>query len=664
MTNLFIAEESKVVSYCEKFRAIAYNHYNTHHREKWEKYRALWECEFKETMRSRKSERSKLINPTTQVGVDTASSEMDAAVNVGSIVVDPVKPTNTDWDQYKDLWDEMQKKFKDDLVEYGSRAAISEMILNSAMLGIGYLKAVPESVEVRELSPQAGGGVSVSVTDKVLTKLVSVDPNKLWYDPSATSIPDAEYIVEETVVPRHSLLDRMEKGEYSTVPIPDNKEMGNGVKVMEYHGLIPRSILLKERIEESDGITFDEVLEVDETVEALVIWIDGTNEPLFAEETPYLDSEKSYSAFPWDMNPHCFVGRGVSAKAYNVQVAQDSGLRARTDALAYAVHPMIGVDSLKLVQRRRMKVSAGQQILTMGDPNKAIVPFRFADVPESAFIQSQDLARMANEATGLNAFGGVDPKFQSAAGMDALQAPNINRSRRTLESLTNCLMRAIKLLLWRSTQYDPENYPPVALDFKVSVVMGSLSRGMEQAQAAAMMKTLPESSSAYWKLLVNFFELGDMPDKEGIISDVKDLAERALNPPEPQPTVSEKIEIDKLEFNKQKEMASLQLQAGRVRAELVRAAANLERVDSQEVKDMANAILAIAKAESEEVGSQISQYQSVLSQMQEKAEGTENQFNEKLGVNNLIGGGDGGDNTGGDGGVQGGGEGQQDVVET
>ena len=53
-------------------------------------------------------------------------------------------------------------------------------------------------------------------------------------------------------------------------------------------------------------------------------------------------------AFPWDVVPSMFWGRGVCEKGYNSQKALDTELRARIDALALTIHPMLAIDATRL----------------------------------------------------------------------------------------------------------------------------------------------------------------------------------------------------------------------------------------------------------------------------------------------------------------------------
>jgi hypothetical protein len=87
--------------------------------------------------------------------------------------------------------------------------------------------------------------------------------------------------------------------------------------------------LLEKALEDED----EEVVELDKKaeskyVEAVVVIANG-GLLLKAEANPYMMQDRPIVAFPWDVVPSRFWGRGVCEKGYNSQKALDTELRAR-----------------------------------------------------------------------------------------------------------------------------------------------------------------------------------------------------------------------------------------------------------------------------------------------------------------------------------------------
>ena len=90
-------------------------------------------------------------------------------------------------------------------------------------------------------------------------------------------------------------------------------------------------------------------------VEAVVV-IANNGTLLKAEINPYMMGDRPVVAFPQDVVPSRFWGRGVCEKGYNSQKALDAEIRARIDALALTVHPMLAMDATRIPRGSRPEV--------------------------------------------------------------------------------------------------------------------------------------------------------------------------------------------------------------------------------------------------------------------------------------------------------------------
>lgn len=633
-----------LIGYCKAKLDEAKREYEQHRKAVWEEIEQYWKAEFKDSMRTRESERAKVVTPTTQVSVDTASAELDSLLGYDEFIdMEPVvgggEPPAEWSERFGRVFDQIREGVSKDLLDTGSRAEISKAIFWGSMLGAGVLKVVTEDKADRVLVP-AGNGMDAAVEERIrtVTSLRAVNPHLFYPQPGADSIESAEYVIEAIDMPEHEIRERIRLGVYNPVDIPARATTDEQPKVYEYHGLVPLALLSEAKVtgfgldRDTDALDALTVADTEDggMVMALVVWMDGVSEPLWAGEYPYLDGEKSYKVFGYDRSCGGIFGRGVGHKVRNVQKAQDGNLRAKLDALSYAIHPMIGINSMSLISRRRMRIGPGKQLLFNGRPSEAVEMFRLGDVPQSAFLASQELAQMAEASSGLQNFGGVRADYQSAAGLDVLGQAAINRNRKILEGLTDFLSGVLRLFVWRSVQFNPEKYPPVFEDVRVLIATRSITRRQEMAQISNMLKTVPDSSPAYWKLLIKYFELSDLPDKNEVVADIQRIAAAVLNPQPQQPSIQEQVLLRQIELEERKSEVSLRLQAERVRAELVRAAAALERIDSEEVRNKAAAILSIARAEAEEIGQQLAAYKAVVDQLTQEARGTDELYTQSL----------------------------------
>jgi hypothetical protein len=243
----------------------------------------------------------------------------------------------------------------------------------------------------------------------------SIMPQNFLIDPTATSIEEALGCAIDEYVPRHQVETLIEQGVYEDVDIDSttthsfleaDQEVSaydeDKVRLTKYYGLLPRHLL--------EGYQFDEegeVISLSEThtdngslyVEVICIIVNGAH-ILKLEENPYMMQDRPVVAFPWDVVPNRFWGRGVCEKGYNSQKALDTELRARIDALALTVHPMMAMDATRIPRGTKMEVRPGKTLLTNGNPNEILQPMKFGSVDQITFAQADQLQRMVQQATG------------------------------------------------------------------------------------------------------------------------------------------------------------------------------------------------------------------------------------------------------------------------
>ena len=226
--------------------------------------------------------------------------------------------------------------------------------------------------------------MGVNVTDRTMVKLRPILPQNFLIDPVATNVDNALGVAVDEFVSRHLVEELQESGVYADVYVgnaprdyelePDQELSSfddDKVRLTKYYGKVPRHLLMKsekelmmqddEDIAEIETLVEDEDDETTESfyVEAIIVIANG-GILLKAEENPYMMGDRPIVAFPWDVVPGRFWGRGVCEKGYNSQKALDTELRARIDALSLTVHPMLAMDATRLPRGSRPEVRPGK----------------------------------------------------------------------------------------------------------------------------------------------------------------------------------------------------------------------------------------------------------------------------------------------------------------
>ncbi len=515
--------ESWVMSKCEDWR----DYYESNYEDSFEEYYRLWRGQWDPADSERASERSRIISPALQQAVESNVAELEEATfgrgkwfDIADDVADPQKQDAL----------VLRKKLAEDFEACKIRKAVAECLINSAVFGTGVGEVVIE--EIKEMAPATepimGGdlqAVGVNITDRVVVKLKPVLPQNFLIDPVATSVEDAYGVAVDEFVSKHSIEILQEQGVYREGMIesaaPDtNLEPDQDltlynddkVRLTKYYGLVPKDLLEQEDVEVEEDSMY---------VEAIVVIANG-GVLLKAEANPYMMNDRPVVAFPWDVVPGRFWGRGVCEKGYNSQKALDTELRARIDALSLTIHPMLAVDATRLPRGAKPEVRPGKMILTNGDPREVLQPFNFGQVNQITFGQAAALQQMVQQATGAVDSAGIAGQVNgeaTAAGISMSLGAIIKRHKRTLINFQQSfLLPFVTKAAHRYMQFDPENYPVSDYKFVATSTLGIIAREYEVTQLVQLLQTMKQDSPLYPVLMQSIIENMNLSNREELIA--------------------------------------------------------------------------------------------------------------------------------------------------
>ena len=523
--------EDWVITKCEDWR----DYYESNYEQRFEEYYRLWRGIWDPADSDRKSERSRIISPALQQAVESNVAELEEATfgrGKWFDVSDNMGDTQPQDVQF--LRNKLTEDFEDCMV----RKAVAECLINSAVFGTGIGEIIIE--EMKEMAPATqsvmGGdlqAVGVNITDRVKVKLKPVLPQNFLIDPVATSVEDAMGVAVDEFVSKHQVELLQEQGVYRDVYVgsaapdtdlePDQDITiynDDKVRLTKYYGLVPRELLDAAMRDEDE----EEVLEKESEskyVEAVVVIANG-GILLKAEANPYMMQDRPVVAFPWDVVPGRFWGRGVCEKGYNSQKALDTELRARIDALSLTIHPMLAIDATRLPRGAKPEVRPGKMILTNGDPREVLQPFNFGQVGQITFAQAGALQQMVQQATGAVDSAGIAGQVNgesTAAGISMSLGAIIKRHKRTLINFQQSfLIPFVKKAAYRYMQFDPENYPVADYKFNASSTLGIIAREYEVTQLVQLLQTMGQDSPMYATLIQSIVDNMNLSNREELLA--------------------------------------------------------------------------------------------------------------------------------------------------
>jgi hypothetical protein len=440
---------------------------------------------------------------------------------------------------------QLMEDFKVDKI----RKSIDQIELLAEIYGTGIGEIVVKTEKVFVPATQAIPGqmgqaaIGVVEQDRIAVKIVPVNPRNFLFDPNGTSIDDCMGVAIEKYVSIHKVVKGQEEGIYRKVKVGTDsmdtdleptQEVSqyedDKVKLLTYYGLVPREYL--EQLENEEDGEVEDLFpedsiqdEYSDLVEAIVV-IANDGVLLKAEKNPYMMKDRPILAYQDDTVPNRLLGRGTVEKAYNSQKAIDAQVRSHLDSLALTTSPMMAMDATRLPRGAKFEVKPGKAILTNGNPNEILFPFKFGNTDGSNLTTAKEFERMLLMATGtLDSQGMVTAVSRDAGqgGISMATASIIKKYKRTLVNFQEDFMIPfITKAAYRYMQFDPERYPTVDMKFIPTAALGIIAREHEQQQFIALLQTLGPNTPVLPIILKgimansslsNRFELIEMLDK-------------------------------------------------------------------------------------------------------------------------------------------------------
>ena len=568
-----------VMQKCDSWR----DHYDSNYAEKHEEYYRLWRGIWSGEDSLRQSERSKIISPALQQAVESSVAEVEEATfgrGKWFDIKDDMQDQNPLDIQF------LRNQLTEDFTFTKTRKNVAECILNAAVFGTGVGELVlEEKTEIKPTTqPMMEGeleAVGVEAVDRFVVKLRPVLPQNFLIDPVATSIDEALGVAVDEFVPVHQVEQDIEAGIYRDVTLevapvdydlePDQELQAypeDKVRLTKYYGLVPRDLFvdaIANSDEEEEIVQLNEKESDDSMYVEVIIVIANGGQLLKVEQNPYMMGDRPIVAFPWDVVPSRFWGRGVCEKGYNSQKALDTELRARIDALALTIHPMMAIDASRLPRGMKPEIRPGKMLLTNGNPAEILQPFKFGGLDQTSFVQAQSLQTMVQQATGAIDAAGIPGSINgdaTAAGISMSLGAIIKRHKRTLINFQELfLIPMVQKTAWRYMQFNPDLYPVSDFKFVPSSSLGIIAREYEVTQLVQLLQTMQADSPMYPMLIESIIDNMNLSNREEMIAKL-----RQANQPNPEAQQAAQMQMQVQMAKEQATAAALQAQAAEANA--------------------------------------------------------------------------------------------------
>jgi len=275
----------------------------------------------------------------------------------------------------------------------------------------------------------------------------------------------------------------------------------------------------------------------------------------------------------------------VCEKGLVPQRVMDAELRARIDALAYVSAPMMGMDASRLPRGFQLTVKPGKSILTNGKPSDVLMPMHFGQLDQSTFNQAQQLDQMIQRATGSLDVIALAQKSGGDARPGAVSmmlSGIVKRHKRTLMNFVDRFyVPALRKILWRNMQYNPERYTPRNWDFVPGATMGIIQREYESMTLTQLLNAMDPGTPEFKMILMGIISNTGLTQRREII----DMLRQSIQSSQQIASAQAQMQADPQTMAMQTQLghANLQIQLAEAQARVaeLNSRANLQNVKAR-----------------------------------------------------------------------------------
>jgi hypothetical protein len=349
----------------------------------------------------------------------------------------------------------MEKKIHDQLEESHAKKHLRAAAFESALFGTGIMKG-PFAVDKEYANWDEEG--NYTPTFKTIPQTTSVSIWNFYPDPDASTMEEAEYVVERHKMSRSQLralknrpyfrenaidnalrLGEDYRKEWWEHVMEDNSEEDKAERfeVLEFWGFVDREII------EDQGVDIPKELK-DADQLSVNIWI-ANGQVIRLVMNPFTPAYIPYFAAPYEMNPYSIFGVGIAENMDDTQTLMNGFMRMAVDNAALSGNLLIEVDETNLVPGQDLSVYPGKVFRRQGGaPGQAIFGTKFPNVSNEN-MQMFDKARvLADESTGFPSFAhgqtGVSGVGRTASGISMLMSAANGSVRNVVKNIDDYLL--------------------------------------------------------------------------------------------------------------------------------------------------------------------------------------------------------------------------------
>jgi len=383
-------------------------------------------------------------------------------IGEGKITIDPAKEAAKN----------MERAIHDQLTETQASKELRSSLFEAALYGTGivkgpfsYEKSIPdwtintdrlagsdenEKTEVREYTPRKS----------LVPKLENVSVWSFYPDPSATSMDDAEFVIERHKLNRIQMRDLMQRPFFNKAAIAECIEAGpnyinrgfesltsagsvqqleeNRWEVLEYWGIMDADMAVQVGLDLGEDVSHLDEVQVN-------VWICGQS-ILRLVLNPFEPESIPYHVFPYEKDPTMFWGIGIPENMADSTLIMNGHARMAIDNLALSGNVIFDIDENSLVSGQSMDLFPGKIFRRQtGAVGQSVFAIKIPNTTQANMEMFDKFRQLADEQTGIPSFShgqtGIQSTTRTASGMSMLMGAASLSIKTVIKNLDDYLLQ-------------------------------------------------------------------------------------------------------------------------------------------------------------------------------------------------------------------------------
>jgi hypothetical protein len=442
----------------------------------------------------------------------------------------------------------MEKQIHDQLLDTSAVNVFRSAIFESALLGTGIVKGPFNFYKrVHRWEKDLEGNRMYNPYEKVVPRLEHVSVWDFHPDPSATSIEDAEYVIQRHRMNRQQLRslinhpyfykdaieDAIAKGSnytdkyYEDTIREDETEayyQENRFEVLEYWGVLDAKMASEVGMDVPVSMGPMDQVQVN-------VWICG-EEVIRCVLNPFTPARIPFHVFPYEINPYQMWGVGVAENMEDAQMLMNGHVRMAIDNLALAGNLVFDVDEASLVPGQNMDIFPGKIFRRQsGVTGTAVNGLKFPNTaPEN--IQMYQISRqLADEETGLPSImhgqTGVSGTGRTASGLSMLLGGASLSLKTVIKNIDDALLKPLGEAYFQWNMQFNEDAPDIEgdLEIKPRGVAAVMQKEVRSQRLTTLLQTVSNPMLAPFIKIPNLIRelaIAQDIDPDSLVNDVNE----------------------------------------------------------------------------------------------------------------------------------------------